>query len=292
MTDLERMYASLSLEADRAELEAPNTLRRRADRRSRYAMAAVVAAVAAIVGGVAVGGHWMLTAGGNSVQPGTGTGTASSRPPSPTSSAPAAPTAGTSASPNVADIPKVIPASAFLQVADTNGNEPVVERPSEHMLPGLCGATYASDSLSQARKTMHITYWASTSQPGTVPDGTFDETITTYKQHGADMFMRQLRDAVTACPTEQRDGVTHRNRILSGTTRGDESILVEQQYPTRDVNGDPTGGNDVRLISAVRTGAVVMVLYEQGWESGWSAEQPVVEAFTTKAFSRLRAWLG
>jgi hypothetical protein len=35
-----------------------------------------------------------------------------------------------------------------------------------------------------------------------------------------------------------------------------------------------------------------MVLYEQGWEDGFSAEQPVVDAFTGKAFSRLQSWLG
>ena len=104
--------------------------------------------------------------------------------------------------------------------------------------------------------------------------------------------MQELRDAVTACPTEQGDGITYRHRVLSGTARGDESILVERRYPTRDVNGNPTGGDDVRLVSVVRTGAVVMVLYEQGWEDGWSAEPSVVDAFTGKAFSRLRSWLG
>jgi len=146
----------------------------------------------------------------------------------------------------------VITGSAFLQLADTNGNEPLVERPSDNMLPKLCGAKYPSNSPIQARKTMHITYWASTSPPGTVPDGAFDETITTYQQNGADQFMRQLRDAVNACPTEQRDGLTYRNRILSGTARGDETVLVEQRYPTRDVNGNPVGGDDVRLVSVVR----------------------------------------
>jgi len=35
-----------------------------------------------------------------------------------------------------------------------------------------------------------------------------------------------------------------------------------------------------------------MVLYEQGWEDGFSAEQPVVDTFTGKAFSRLQSWLG
>jgi hypothetical protein len=289
MTDLERMYATLSREADAVMLDRPSALRRRADRRTRIGLAAAAVAVAAFVGGVTIGGQWILTVRDEPVQPGISTSPSPST--SSSSSASVAPTAGTSAPPKVANVPKVIPASAFLQLTDTNGAEPVVERPSDNMLPQLCGARYPSDSLIQVRKTMHITYWASVSQPGTVPDGTFDETITTYKQDGAEKFLRQFRDAVTACPTERRDGITYRSRILSGTARGDESVLVEQRYPTRDVHGNPTGGDDVRLVSVVRTGAVVMVLYEQGWEDGWSAQQPVVEAFTGTAFSRLQSWL-
>lgn len=109
-----------------------------------------------------------------------------------------------------------IPSSAFLQTADTNGAEQPTDRPSDDMLPQLCGAQYASDSLVLARKTMHITYWARTPQPGTLPDGTFDETITTYVEDGAPQFVQQLRDAVTACPSELRGGITYRNRILAG----------------------------------------------------------------------------
>jgi hypothetical protein len=287
MTDLERMYASLSREADIVMLDPPNAVRRRADRRTRIGLAAAAVAVAALVGGVAVGGQWILTAHDKPVQP-----IGPNPSPSTSTSSSPAPTAGASSPPTVVSVPKVIPASAFLQVADTNGAEPVVERSSDNMLPQLCGASYPSDSLIQVRKTMHVTYWASPSPPGTVPDGTFDETITTYKQDGAEKFLRQFRDAVTACPTELRDGITYRSRILSGTARGDESVLVEQRYPTRHVDGNPTGGDDVRLVSVVRTGAVVMVLYEQGWEDGWSAQQPVVEGFTDKAFSRLQSWLG
>jgi hypothetical protein len=40
----------------------------------------------------------------------------------------------------------------------------------------------------------------------------------------------------------------------------------------------------------VRVGAVVMVLYEQGYE-GTSAERRVVDAFTRTALTRLRSWL-
>ena len=293
MSDLERMYASLSREADAIVPDAPNTVRSRADRRRRIRVAAAAVAVGALVGSVAVGGQWMLASRGQPVHPGISTSSspfASSAPTAPSS--PAATPASPGTPPTVADVPKVIPASAFLQVADTNGEEPSVERPSDNMLPPLCGVKYPSDSLIQARKTMHVTYWASPSPPGTVPDGTFAETITTYRKDGAEQFMRQLRDAVTACPTQQRDGISYRNRLLSGTARGDESVLIERRYPARDVEGNPTGKDELRLVSVVRAGAVVMVLYEQGWEAGWSADQPVVDAFTGKAFSRLRAWLG
>src|SRR6266540_1901533 len=142
------------------------------------------------------------------------------------------------------------------------------------------------------RRTMHITYWKGRHPVGTVPDGTFVETITTYRSDGGVQFMAELRAAVTACPTQTRDHTTYRHRILSGSAYGDESMLIEMRYPTVDVEGRPTGGDDVRLISVVRIDGVVMVLYEQGWEAGWSAEGPVVDSFTRTAVSRLRAWLG
>jgi hypothetical protein len=289
MSDIERMYASLSREADTVLLETPDVVRRRAGRRRTGMVVATAVAVAALAGGIAVAGQWTRTPHGQSVHPGT---TVSSSPsPSPTATPSPAGTAASSAAPTVASVPKVIPASAFLQVTDTNGDVPPVASPSDDMLPPFCGATFASDSLIQARKTMNITYWARRSPAGFVPTGTFDETITTYRRDGADRFMRQLRAAVTACPTQQRDGITYRNRIVPGTARGDESILIERRYPARDINGDVTGGTEIRLVSVVRTGVVVMVLYEQGWEDG-SAERPVVDAFSRKAFSRLRAWLG
>jgi hypothetical protein len=297
MTDLERMYASLAQEVDTAMLAAPDTLRHRGDRRTRLRIAATAAAVAALVGGVAVGGQWALKADGAHLpQPGSSTVTDAPAP-APTTSAPVTPptpsptATGVTVPPAVPVPPKAIPPSAFLQVADLNGEEAPVERSSEDMLPALCGAKYASNASIQARKTMHLVYWIQRSQTGTVPDGTFDETITTYRSDGARQFMQELRSAVTACPTEKRGSDTVRSRVLSGSTVGDESFLVEQRYPVRDPEGKLTGGDEVRLVSVVRVGVVVMVLYEQGWEAGWSAERPVVETFTTKAMSRLEAWL-
>ena len=82
-----------------------------------------------------------------------------------------------------------------------------------------------------------------------------------------------------------------RHRLLAPPAYGDEAILFEVRYPTRDDLGNPTGRDDVRLVSAVRVGDVVMVLYEQGWEAGWSAERTVVDQFTGVAVTRLRSWL-
>ncbi|HEU4421654.1 MAG TPA: hypothetical protein VFR67_03825 [Pilimelia sp.] len=297
MTEIERMYASLAQEVDTVMLAAPDVLRRRGDRRTRLRIAATAAAVAALVGGVAVGGQWVVKADGAPLPPpSSGTGTPV---PSPTTSASVTPPSpvptatGATVPPAVPKPPpKVIPASAFLQVGDLNGDVPPESRPSDNMLLTLCDAKYASDASIQARKTMHLTYWARRAEVGTVPDGTFDQTITTYRSDGAQRFMQELRSAVTVCPTEPRGNVTARNRVLPDSTRGDESFLIEQRYPMRDAEGKPVGGDEVRLVSVVRVGAVVMVLYEQGWEAGWTADRQVVDTFTTKAMSRLQTWLG
>lgn len=298
MTDFERRFAALAQEADRVELAAPEAVRRRADRRTRVRIGVTLAAVAVLVGGIAAGGQAVLKADSTVVPPGTSPSPSPSSPFSPPLSPSSPPVSRPPSSPSTAPVspapvvPKTIPDRAFLQLADTNGDQRPYSRPSDTMLPPLCGAKYASDAQIQVRRTMHIIYWKQRTAPGWTPDGTFDETITAYRSDGARRFMDQLRKAVRDCPSQVRDGRTYQQRLLSGTAYGDESILFEVRYPTFDVNGVPTGGTDVRLVSVVRVGAVVMVLYEQGWEMGWSAERPVVDAFTRTALTRLQSWLG
>jgi hypothetical protein len=57
------------------------------------------------------------------------------------------------------------------------------------------------------------------------------------------------------------------------------------------VEGKPTGRTEVRLVSVVRVGEVVMMLYEIGWE-GTSADRAVVDHFTELALGRVQAWIG
>ncbi|MET7396972.1 hypothetical protein ABZS66_26160 [Dactylosporangium sp. NPDC005572] len=184
-----------------------------------------------------------------------------------------------------------IPDRAFLQQPDTNRADAPYEVPSAGMLPPLCGARYGSDALVAARRTLHVIFSAQPPKQDfvPVPDGTFDETITTYQRDGAEQFMRQLRSAVSACPAETREGVRYRIRLLTATERGDDAILFELRSPARDSEGNPTGGDDVSLVAAVRVGTAVLVLLANGWERG-SADPAVVDRFTQTAFDRLRAW--
>jgi hypothetical protein len=297
MTDFDRAYRALADEADTVHLAPPNDVRTRGDRRTRMRVVAVVAAAAIAVGGATGGTQWLLRAdSGPPVTPG-GTPTATLSPPpaaSPTASAspsPSTPASGVvdpqgSASATGPARPRSIPDSAFLQVADTNGTVPVTDMSSDEMLPELCGAAYRSDAKVEVRRTKHVTYWTE-SKPEYVPDGTFDETITAYKVGGAKEFMAQLREAVADCAKDGDD----RYKVVSAPKHGDDSFVFERRYPTRDALGNLTSGDDVRLISVVRVGDVVMVLYERGWEAGWSAEPDVVETFTDKAMTRLNNWL-
>lgn len=293
MTDFDRAYRALSDEADTVRLAPPNDVRARGDRRTRMRVVAVVAAAAIAVGGATGGTQWLLRAdSGPPVTPGgTPTATLSPSPPpaaSPTASA--SPSTSTPAS-GVVDPqgsasatgparPRSIPDSAFLQDQMVDGTL------GDEILPELCDATYRSDAKIQVRRSRHTEYRVNPVE-GSTPDGTFNESVTAYKSSGAKEFMTQLRAAVADCAKDGDD----RYKMVSATKRGDDSFMFEKRYPTVDPDGNPIGGDDVRLISVVRVGDVVMVLYERGWEAGWSAEPDVVETYTEKAFTRLNNWL-
>ena len=290
MNDLQRAYTDLAQEADSVVLPPPGTIRGRAVRRVRVRLA--VAGVAVAVGGIVASTQWVLSAD-NAPVPGLAASPETTTSPS-ASSAPATSGPAVTASPSTeSSVLATIPDRAFLQQADTNGDHPITDVGSENILPSLCGTTYVSSSLVRARRTKDMVYWAAKNpSPDAVPDGTYRQTITTYRPGGGSAFMDELRDAVAACPRETHDGLTSRNRLIDATARGDEALLIEVTTPTRDNEGNPTGGQDIRLISVVRIGDVVMVLYETGWERGWSADRTVVDRFTATAVLRVQAWIG
>jgi hypothetical protein len=298
MNDFQQTFTDLVRESDSVVLPPPEVVRVRADRRARLRVAVVVVGAVVAVVGTAAGAPVLLGSQRTPVPGGTPSPTVEhSTPstPSPDATTPSTATSPSATTSTASDrpAPTTIPDRAFLQVADTNGDDTINEVRSDAMLPPLCGAKYASQSSLQARRTKEIIYRAARTIQGLipVPDGMFDQTITTYRPGGGASFMTELRRAVGACPRETTNGFTQRYRLISGTSRGDDSLLIERTYPARDPDGRPTGQTEVHFIAVVRIGAVVMVLYEHVWEHG-SADRAVFDRFTATAVSRLRAWLG
>ncbi|NUT34863.1 MAG: hypothetical protein HOV79_17540 [Hamadaea sp.] len=188
------------------------------------------------------------------------------------------------------DGPATIPLSAYLQKADTKSpDDPNVV--TEAALPPFCGASYPSSSQRRVAETRYMRYY--TKPPtGQTPDGTIRQTIATFTGDGGTRFVAEIKAAAKGCPEEKISRTVYKNKLLTPQPHGDETLLIERTYPVLDVDDKPTGGTEVRLIAVVRIGNVVTVLYETGWERGWSAEPATMQALTIAAEQRLRAWLG
>ncbi|GAB3954171.1 hypothetical protein GCM10027614_60810 [Micromonospora vulcania] len=106
--------------------------------------------------------------------------------------------------------------------------------------------------------------------------------------------MNELRQAVRDCPEQEVPAgdasVLSKQRILSTGGYGDESVLFETRRPAVDINGDATGGDQARLVRAIRVGDVVTVLWEIGWETG-SSQRAQVDADSRRAVAAIRDWL-
>lgn len=309
-SELSRLYRTLAAEVTESALAPPDAVRRWADRTARTRIAVTVASAAVLVAGTAVGASAVLT-GPDSTPPGvvgtptpetsrpgptvsnspTPGGTPSADTPAPLRSSPSRPSSAPATSP-LPPAPTSIPDRAFFrQPANTVKDEPRFLG-SENMLPELCAAAYPADQSLLARRTRHLIFKlpSSPADPTYVPDGSFDHTITSYPHGVAATWMAELRAAVRECPTQTISGFTYRQRLLAGTRYGDDSMLIEVSTPNRDVNGNPTGGNEIRLVSVVRVGNVVTVLYEQGWE-GTSSDPDLVADYTRRAVAAIAAWL-
>ncbi|MFC4021593.1 hypothetical protein ACFOW4_27150 [Micromonospora sp. GCM10011542] len=306
--ELADLYRSLTATVDGQELAPPEVVRRRADRRARARVAGTALAVALLLGGVAAGGRLVLSADGSPPLPppadtpgpvptGPAPRPTPSLSPSPApatlapsrtpSGRPPAPTTGAPTHPG----PTSIPDRAFFVLAAANrtGLESHTEGP---MLPVLCAARYPSESAVVQRRARYLAYKLPETPKGYVPDGSYRHTITIYRAGRADDALRELRQAVRACPRQElpdQAGRTWRQRLLDPGRYGDESVLFEMRAPFLDGRGEP-GGDEVRLIRAIRTGDVVTVLWEQGWENT-SADRAQVDADSRRAVAAIEDWL-
>ncbi|MFI7645954.1 hypothetical protein ACIBTZ_07710 [Micromonospora sp. NPDC049460] len=310
--ELSDLYRSLAEDADGRTLAAPEQVRRRADRRARVRLTGAALATALLVGGLATGTRLVLAGDATPLPPPAGTPAPPATAPSPSSAATGTPTGGpsvtgtpptrgtpatTAGSTGAAPprTPTSVPDRAFFVQAAANrtGIDPVFRDTAA--LPGLCDARYGSDAGIVQRRTRNLAYKLPQTPQGYVPDGSYAHSVTVYRSGRADDFLRELRAAVRACP--EQPGVsggnpsTSRVRLLADGGFGDDSVLFEIRTPGRDVEGEPTGGEEVRLIRAIRVGDVVTVLWEQGWE-GTSAERSQVDADSRRAVDAIEEWLG
>ncbi|MBB5477376.1 hypothetical protein [Micromonospora parathelypteridis] len=305
------MYQRLAAAADACDLGVPDVLRRRADRRARLRAAGGTLAVALVVGGVAIGTQVVATPPPGTTPSPADTPTipapsATAASPSAPPTTPGRPPGTTPASPRVTsasppETPVSIPDRAFFALASANQTTISPRFLNGDVLPGLCDARYPSESAIVQRRARSLVYKlaetpAKNPADGSVgEDGTYRNTITIYRAGRADDAIDELRRAVRDCPEQETPAgdasVVSRQRLLGSDGYGDESVLFETRKPNLDVNGDPTGGDEVRLVRVIRVGDVVTVLWEIGWETG-SSPRTQVDADSRRAVAAIEAWLG
>ncbi|MER7588537.1 hypothetical protein ABTW72_13470 [Micromonospora sp. NPDC127501] len=304
--ELSELYRSLAADADARDLGLPDVLRHQADRRARFRAAGSTLAVGLVVVGVAIGAQ-VVTPPPASVPAPAGTPTVSASPsPSATggSPSPSVPPTTPGRSPGTASpdatgtqpsrTPTSIPDRAFFALAPTNQVGIAPEFRDLAALPGLCGADIPSEAVVQ-RRTRLLIYKLPQTPKGYVPDGTYTHSVTIYRAGRADDVLKELRQAVRDCPVQKLPGDDtpgeSRQRLIPDSGFGDESVLFEMRRAGQDVNGDPAGGEVVRLVRAIRVGDVVTILWEQGWE-GTSSQRAQVDADSRRAVAAIRRWLG
>ncbi|WP_018784748.1 hypothetical protein [Micromonospora sp. CNB394] len=304
--ELHRYYRSLAADTDERVLPAPDRLRRSADRWARRRAAITVLAAAGLVAGTVAGSQLVLAAGPgpDPVPPPAGTPT-----PQPSSAAPSVVPSPTTPSPSVgrtpgsrspvvtttspaAATPVTIPDRAFFVLPAANDAGTGNYFGPGPVLPALCGAT-PGDERVVTQRARSLPYRRTGAAADEVPSGTYRHSITIYRAGGAGAALAELRAAVRACPEQPARGtppVTVRQRLLPDSGYGDESVLFETRTPYRDANGDPSGGDEVHLVRAVRSGDVVTMLWEQGWEST-STQRAQFDADSRRAVEAIRRWL-
>jgi hypothetical protein len=198
------------------------------------------------------------------------------------------------ARPGAAPKQATIPDEAFLQPPDTGAERHERLQWYAHVLPELCGTAFRSGAAVTLGGSVLANHHPRRAE-GFIPDDTFYETIAIYRAGGAASFMRELRDAVDACPVNRyevrqcHEGEVGTYALVRAPDHGDEAVVVRFTYPQMRNDG-PTGRQDSRFYLAVRIGEVVMVLAQQGYEFA-HVDPATFHEIGRRAVQRLDAWL-
>jgi hypothetical protein len=303
--ELERAFAALSSDADRARLAPAPSVRRHGNRQTAARAVAGAAAVVVLVTGVTVGARMVLAGPGPqlpappapssspSVPPPVADRSSPPPPPASDRSTPAPPSSPSSAPPSSLPaspkIPSSIPARAFVQASDAPGEgaEPERQGAGDHDLPDFCGEDYTRGDDLGIRATQLMLYRSADAPPDSTPKSALFEDVLVFRGDGAEKFMDDLRDAVAGCPSEEPD----RNTSLGPVGAGDESLLIERSNPAMTDEGVPADDGALHKIyfAAVRKGDAVAFLCDTGWESG-SADRADTTHLAERPGTRLANW--
>lgn len=290
MSDLSSRYAELVADGKPGGLIPPAELRRRADRRARVRAVAAAAGVALVLAGSAATAEAVLI-GADRGGPQIGTDPGPNSNPSSGSPSPGTPTPPPAAA-DPAGVPTVIPEGAFfIQPENTQKGEG--PRSADHdgpVLPSLCDANLSSDESIVRRRTMGHLYGLPQDPAENLPHGIIVQTITSYREGAAEIFMTQLGRAVRQCPRGAEGDLIARYALIGATDGGDESLLIQVETGQLNFEGNPAG-TAVHQVSVVRVGAVVTVLRDTGWE-GTETDPALLDAFTGLAVTAIEEWLG
>jgi len=175
-----------------------------------------------------------------------------------------------------------VPAGAFLQPADLGGISPipVTDDFRQYLRPPQPRAhhVYRSAALRKANGTISILYPVSENHPTVVL-----ETVSIYRTGGAQLYMRELRRAVSRCGG--LTDATGRWTLLTTGVAGRDSLLIRLQQKTED-----HGGNQIiqtTYIVVARAGKAVVALADIGWETG-NGHTDIVRKLAVPAVKRAR----
>jgi hypothetical protein len=275
MRDIASRYAELAAEVDGTGLIGPQDLRRYADRRARARAGVLAAAGVVVVAGTATGGVALL--GRPSPTPPPGQTPPATVSPSPTPAGPsisptappsspsALPPSSPSKEPTMTEPVTSVPDRAFFLLPEEmrKGTTRVASTPDE-ALPPICRDAFALDDKATARRSVYSTYQAPGTPADYVPLATVQQTITAYRDGGAEEFMTRFRDVAADCDTFDQGDVEVTFEVLDPPAAGDEAVYLLRTWPaTGETNPTPA---QARIV-VIRVGDVVTVLFDRGWEN-------------------------